>query len=135
MFMSTLAVLFVTTSMHFNLPSNLLSSLCYIESSHNIAAVHEDDGGSNSVGVCQIKLSTARWLGFRGTEKQLINPKINIYYAGKYLKYQIKRYDSMTKAIIAYNIGNAKGLTNTKYSTKVIKQWRLVNEHSKARRH
>lgn len=119
-----LTLLFNTTTVEFNLPPDLLSSLCFIESTHNINAIHYDDGTGNSVGVCQIKLSTAKWLGFKGTEKQLMNPKVNIHYAGKYLQHQINRYHSVTKGIIAYNVGHAKNLTYTQYSAKVIKQWR-----------
>lgn len=122
-----LALLFSTYTAEFKLPANSLSALCYVESTHNIHAIHHDDGGSNSVGICQIKWKTAKWLGFKGTEKQLMNPRINIYYAAKYLSYQYKRYNNINKAFIAYNIGNAKGLTSTKYSTKVITQWRVLN--------
>ena len=124
---TALTLLFSLTSAQFNLPTNLLSSLCYVESKHDINAIHVDDGTSNSVGICQIKWSTAKWLGFKGTEKQLMDPKTNIHYAGKFLKYQQTRYKSTTKAIIAYNIGNAKGLLSTKYSAKVIKQWEINN--------
>lgn len=119
--------MFTSTSMQFGLQPNLLSALCYVESRHNVAAVHKDDGTSNSVGVCQVKLKTAKWMGFEGTEKQLMDPKVNTYYAAKYLAYQQKRYHSVTKAVIAYNIGNAKDLTRTKYSDKVLKQWRQFN--------
>jgi soluble lytic murein transglycosylase-like protein len=126
-----LTLLFNTTSAEFKLPPNLLSSLCYIESTHNINAVHKDDGGGDSVGICQVKLKTAKWLGFKGTEKQLMYPKTNIYYAAKYLAYQKKRYGNITRAIVAYNIGNAKNLTRSKYSDKVIKQWRALNVRSK----
>lgn len=122
-----LTLLFSTTSAQFSLPPNLLSSLCYVESTHNIKALHRDDGNSNSVGVCQVKLKTAQWLGFKGTEKQLMDPTTNIYYAAKYLAWQKRRYNSVTKAIIAYNIGNANNLTRTKYSDKVIVQWRVSN--------
>lgn len=126
-----LTLLFMTTSAQFNLPPNLLSSLCYVESTHNIKAIHKDDGSGNSVGVCQIKLKTAKWLGFKGTEKQLMEPATNIHYAAKYISYQHGRYKSVTKAIIAYNMGNAKNLTKTKYSDKVINQWRKTNEHQR----
>jgi soluble lytic murein transglycosylase-like protein len=112
-------------STQFGLPQGLLSSLCYVESTHNVNAIHKDDGRGNSVGVCQIKLETAQWLGFKGTEKQLMDPKTNIYYAAKYLARNSSRYNGdITKAIIAYNIGHAKQLTHTKYSDKVLRQWR-----------
>lgn len=119
-----LTILFTSASMQYGLQPKLLSSLCWVESKHVITAVHKDDGTSNSVGVCQIKLKTAKWLGFTGTEKQLMDPETNIKYAAKYLAYQQHRYHSITKAVIAYNIGNAKGLTSTNYSRKVFKVWR-----------
>lgn len=122
-----LTLLFSQATIQHSLPPELLSSLCYVESKHKINAVHKDDGTSNSVGICQVKLKTARWLGFNGTEKDLMKPETNIYYAAKYLAYQNKKYKSITKAVIAYNKGNAKNLTRTKYSDKVLKQWREAN--------
>lgn len=129
--METLTALLLTTSVQFGLPSGLLDSVCWVESGHNPTAIHKHDGDSDSIGLCQIKYKTAKWLGFKGREKDLYNPKINAYYAAKYLQYQIKRYNGNTKkAIIAYNIGNAKQLTNTAYSDKVIKHWGNTNhEH------
>lgn len=111
-------------SAQYGLPSDLLSSLCYVESKHNVESIHHDDGGANSVGICQIKLATAKQMGFKGTEKQLMNPKMNIKYAAKFLSHQISRYHSVTRGVIAYNQGNARGLTYSKYQRKVFKQWR-----------
>jgi soluble lytic murein transglycosylase-like protein len=120
-----LSLLFIMMSQAYNLPPSLLSSLCYVESRHYISAIHKDDGTTDSLGVCQVKYETAKWLGFNGTSEQLMNPKINVKYAAKYLSYQMKRYNyNITKAVIAYNIGSAKQLTSTKYSDKVLKQWR-----------
>lgn len=129
--MTTLTALFLSTSLQFNLPTELLSSLCYVESHHKVDAIHHDDGHSDSLGVCQIKHKTAQWLGFKGTIKDLMDPKTNVHYAGKYLSYQIKRYKGdIIKAVIAYNMGNAKNLTSTTYSTKVIKEWRSTKDVS-----
>lgn len=91
--------------------------------------MHHDDGGANSVGICQIKLKSAKQMGFKGTEKQLLDPKTNIYYAAKFLSYQIKRYHSVQRGVVAYNRGNAKSLTTSNYQVKVYKQWR--NNESK----
>lgn len=112
------------TSAQFNLPPNLLSSLCYIESKHDITAVHHDDGTTDSLGVCQIKLQTAKELGFKSTAKDLMDPKTNIYYAGKYLNHQLHRYNDTRRAVIAYNMGSAKALTSSKYQRKVYTYWR-----------
>jgi len=118
-----LSLLFVTTTQQLNLPPNLLESICYVESKHKITAIHHHDGDSDSLGICQIKYKTAKWLGFKGTPEQLMEPKNNILYAGKYLKYQLLRYNSVNKGIIAYNKGNAKGLTRSSYYDKVMKEY------------
>jgi soluble lytic murein transglycosylase-like protein len=117
--------LFTSVSIQYGLPVDLLSSLCYVESKHNIATIHVHDGNSSSFGVCQIKLKTARGLGFRGTEKQLMEPKYNVKYAGKYLKHQLIRYHgNVEKAVIAYNMGHAGDLTTSRYQVKVFNKWK-----------
>lgn len=129
--MNTVTTLFIIVSAQFNLPPGLLSSLCYVESRHDLNAYHSDDGRGNSVGICQIKIDTAKDLGFKGTEKELMKPENNIYYAGAYLQHQRTRYNgSITKAVIAYNIGHAGSLTTSKYQYKVFKQWRNVENSS-----
>lgn len=124
----TIAMVFVTATQTFKLPEHLLSALCYVESTHNIHAVHKDDGSSSSLGLCQIKLTTARLLGFKGTEAKLMKPAINAYYAAKYLKKQLVRYDGDTlKAVAAYNSGSYKERNNSpinkQYVTKVFRAW------------
>ena len=122
-----LAALFLSVSQNYNLPTQLLSALCYVESTHKVSAYHMDDGNSPSLGICQVKLGTARLLGFRGTEEQLMAPEVNIEYAGKYLNKQLSRYNQdVHKAVSAYNAGtwmtNDKGETkNRKYVAKVFK--------------
>jgi soluble lytic murein transglycosylase-like protein len=121
----TLALLFKVSTSSFGLPPYLLDSLCFVESGYNIQAVHHDDGNSDSLGVCQIKAATARWLGFQGKDRDLMDPRINIHYAAKYLAYQMDRYDGdVIKAVVAYNMGSARRFTSTKYSDKVILRWR-----------
>lgn len=104
--MNTLILVFATVTSTFDLPSGLLSALCYVESGHNVKAVSENDGGTKSHGVCQIKLGMARAMGFKGTGATLREPTNNIYYAGKLLDYQIKRCGSIAKGVRAYNSGS-----------------------------
>ncbi len=119
-----LNALFLAASIQYGLPPGLLSSLCYVESKHDVNAVHVDDGPSNSLGVCQIKLETSQGLGFKGDEKQLMSPKTNIYFAAAYLKHQLVRYNgNVTKAVIAYNKGHAGNLIQTEYQAKVFAEW------------
>jgi soluble lytic murein transglycosylase-like protein len=119
-------LLFITASHENHIPTGLLESLCYVESKYKTNAYHAHDGAGNSVGICQIKLKTAQHMGFKGTEKELMIPANNVKYAAKFLHYQISRYKSVTKGVIAYNRGNAKGLYTTAYSQKVFAK---LNEH------
>lgn len=122
-------MLFQTATTTFDLPPNLLSALCYVESSHNTTAVHHDDGKGASLGICQIKFPTAQLMGFKGTKKDLMLPANNIYYAGKYLKKQLSRYNGdVRKAVAAYNAGtykeNKQGINiNKLYVSRVFLAW------------
>lgn len=126
---TTLVLTFAAITNLFGLPPGLLSALCYVESNHKVHVVSIRDGGSASYGVCQVKLGTARGLGFKGTSEELRNPEVNIHYAGMYLKRQLNRYDGVVPhAIAAYNAGslnlNDKGqIRNKKYVNKVFAAW------------
>src|SRR5665213_801448 len=129
--MGYLQALFLSTTIQLSLPPGLLSSICYIESKHKIQTIRHNDGGSDSIGICQIKLKTAQWLGFKGTAQELLEPTNNIYYAGKYLALNLKKYHTATKAVIAYNQGHVNASqTNTNYQSKVFEQWRNANNDS-----
>ena len=127
--MTALALTFLSVSNIFSLPAGLLSSLCFVESEHKTHKVNVNDGGSDSIGVCQIKLSTAQFLGFTGKAEELkTNPRLNIYYAGAYLKFQLNRYDGdVKKAVASYNSGSYKAKNGTainkKYVNKVYSAW------------
>lgn len=123
--MGALTAIFLAATNFYHLPPGLLASLCYVESKHDINSIHHDDGGSDSLGVCQVKLETAKWIGFKGTKKDLMVPVNNIGAAAGYLRIQLDRYHGdITKAVIAYNKGNARHLTSSKYQVKVFKEWR-----------
>lgn len=120
-----LIALFTIISAQYSLPPGLLASLCYTESHYDVSAVHKDDGHTDSIGICQVQKPTAHFMGYNITRKELFDPEVNIRVAAAYLRYQIKRYQgNLKKAVIAYNRGNAKGLTTTKYQVKVYEYWR-----------
>ena len=127
--MNTIPLLFALISQTYNLPPGLLSALCFVESKHDASALVVNDRGSASHGICQVKLATAAFVGFRGSEKQLRDPETNITYAAKYLHHQLVRYHGdPRKAIAAYNAGtyhvNTRGLIkNRKYVGKVLVAW------------
>lgn len=120
---TTITALFITTSTAFGLPPGLLNSICYVETKHNISAYHKADGTQDSIGICQVQLRSARTIGFKGTAKQLMDPSVNIVVAGAILRHEITRYKSVRRGVIAYNIGNAKGLTTSKYQVRVFTAW------------
>lgn len=101
-----------------------------MESHHDTKAYSLNDGGSTSYGICQIKLGTARLLGFKGPASSLQDPKVNTLLAAKYLRRNLDRYNgNVYKAISAYNAGshrlNEKGETkNRKYVAKVYEAWK-----------
>ncbi len=99
--------------------------MCYVESNHNTAVIAYNDGTTHSYGVCMIKLATARQMGFKGTEKELMQPKNNVLFAAKFLKYQINRYNGdVARGVTAYNKGHSSGDGNSVYYKKVVNQWR-----------
>lgn len=118
---AALLLLFNTQTKAFDLPPNLLASMCYVESQHNIHAHHVKDGATDSFGVCQIKLATAKQMGFTGSADQLMKPEVNTYYAAKFLKYQITRYNSVPRGVTAYNKGHSSSDGNSAYYQKITK--------------
>lgn len=123
-----LSILLLTTAVLEGVPPNLLLAICEIESGLKPHVTAVKDGGSDSHGLCQIKLSTAEQMGYKGDRKSLYTPEINAKYAAKYLKYQLDRYGNIPHAVAAYNSGtlnlNPKGeIRNLKYVKKVIKTY------------
>lgn len=106
------------------LPKGIMHAIATVESSNNPSAVHRNDGKGDSLGLNQIKLSTARLMGFRGTRKQLMRASVNSLYAATYLKHQIKRYGgNLSKAVTAYNAGSTYSHGGSLYLTKVFNEW------------
>lgn len=144
-------------------PPSLLRAICSAESNLDPHAYRFGDGGekNSAIGMCQILYNTARDYGFndkrcaksfKGLDKmskiyktcKLFGPYTNAYYAAKYLKFQLDRYDnSWISAIAAYNTGSLRicetgkvkssstgeilykcekgGLLNQKYVDRVLK--------------
>ena len=116
----------------------VLLSICSVET--GLKNIHNyNDGHSHSFGVCQVKVSTAQWLG-RTTQytqlkdyssKDLSQIDKNAFAAAIYLKYQYDRYGSYRKAVSAYNAGRAidgnKGYVDKVY-TDINKRKGSVSE-------
>lgn len=134
MITTVLAMVFTSATYQYNLPPGLIKAICLVESSNNPSIVHKDDGTQDSLGLCQLHLSTARMMGFKGKEKDLFNPWINAHFAGAYIRHQLDRYrGDVDKAIIAYNSGHYDS-NNVQYLKKVKKAWKINVQHPNGRR-
>lgn len=83
----------------------LLLAICTHESGlNNVFVPH--DGGSPSIGICQIKQATAEMVGLNYTQTDLMDPTKNARAAARYLKFQQERYDGdLVKMVASYNAG------------------------------
>jgi len=108
-------------------PGHLLLAICTHESNlQNVLVPH--DKGSPSYGLCQVKANTAKMLGFNGLPIGLMDPEVNVKYAAKYLKMQLKRYDGdWCKGVAAYNSGtyNPSSIPGKPKNLKYIDKIRL----------
>ncbi len=69
-----------------------------------------------------MKVETARMFDPALSENDLMDPEVNMYYAGRYLKWQLNRYGGdINKAISAYNAGRAIE-SNVYYVSKVLRR-------------
>lgn len=108
---------------------NLLPAICWVESNHRNVD-NMNDGGSPSYGVCQIKLDTANWMKdhhkIPGPELEpddLRKPEINIFYAGLYVQYLLKRYKGdLNCTISGYNAGSCIKSNQKTYVKKVLEK-------------
>lgn len=115
----------------FNLDPSLMYAICHVESHCKPSAINHNDGTSKqkelgiiskSHGMFQIKLSTAKGLGFKGNAQQLQSPSVNVWYAAKYLNHLYKRYNDTLKVISAYNAGTYTTKNKT-YVSRVLETY------------
>lgn len=130
MTVAALAAILASVSASMSLPPGLLQAVCATESGLRPEIIHHDDGSEDSIGLCQVQLSTARDLGFKGASSELLSPAVNAGLAGRYLRHQLDRYQgNVAKAVSAYNLGtyrgNAQGIPiNKKYVHRVFSAWK-----------
>jgi soluble lytic murein transglycosylase-like protein len=67
-------------------PSAVALALVRRESGFNVRAV----GRAGEIGLAQIKLATARAMGFTGTRAQLFEPRTNLTFGMKYARLAIR---------------------------------------------
>lgn len=84
-------------------PYKLAKAVVQVESSFRASAT----GAAGEVGLMQIKLATARGMGYKGSRKALYNPSTNLYWGMKYLG-EAHRLSGGTTCgtILKYNAGH-----------------------------
>ncbi len=100
-------------------PINLVHAVISVESNYNA----HTKGSSGEIGLMQIKPSTARWLGFNGSVKDLYEPAINLEYGMRYLAraHKLSRGDTC-RTVLKYNAGHSAKKMNSisaRYCSKV----------------
>ena len=103
----------------YGVPVNLAHAVIQIESNY----VATRRGHAGEIGLMQVKLQTARGMGYRGTARGLYHPATNIRYGMAYLGGARKLGGrSVCGTILKYNAGHyAKRMnpTSAKYCAKV----------------
>jgi soluble lytic murein transglycosylase-like protein len=88
----------------YDVPVSLAHAVIQVESNYR----PDITGSAGEVGLMQIKPSTARMLGYRGSAKGLYDPETNIRYGMKYLAMARDVGDGTTcGTILKYNAGHA----------------------------
>lgn len=97
----------------------ILAAIVRVESRYNAKALRREKKVRDwSVGLMQVRVGTAKWLGFHGDEFELMTPETNLRYGAMYLEKLVRRYGS--GAISAYNAGKPCRC-NQRYVSLVLK--------------
>ncbi len=98
--------LIINKSCHAQISPRIVAALIATESGFNRNAVrYERRVHDYSVGLMQIRMGTAKMLGYKGSLHRLKLPWVNIYYGTRYLKKCLIRYPNHWDGIVAYNQG------------------------------
>lgn len=88
----------------YGVPEELAHAVVFTESRYRPDA----RGSAGEIGLMQLKLATARGVGYKGSAKDLYDPETNIAYGMKYLGGAYKLSGGTTcGTILKYNAGHA----------------------------
>lgn len=109
-----------------SLDPKLVLAVAQVESTGNSNVMNKDQ-----YGLMQIKLSTARMLGFKGRPKELLQWKTNLALGIKYLNEKLKKYGNVQAASAAYNAGTVyikwARFVNQAYVDRVMSQYKKLS--------
>lgn len=91
-----------------DLNKSIVLGLIEVESGFKNVANHNEPDGISSLGIMQVRFSTAKMIGCVTTSsKELFNVGTNIKCGCAYLRHQLRRYGAYNAALAAYNAGSA----------------------------
>ncbi len=120
--------------------SDWFRAMIHVESSGNPKASRKEKDGDYSYGLMQIKLSTARDMGFGDQPLALLLPDTNIKFGIRYFYWLYERYSNWTNRLLvatdAYNrgIGNVERWkyigkwSEHKYVSMVLKKYKEIKD-------
>ncbi len=115
------AVLIAKYASEHGVPFHLARAVVQVESSFRSNVT----GAAGEIGLMQIKLATARGMGYKGSRKALYDPATNLYWGMKYLGKAHRLSDGTTcGTILKYNAGHGATRMNrisARYCGKVKK--------------
>jgi hypothetical protein len=85
------------------LPAEIADVVAYVESGYDPVRI----GNAGEIGLMQVRPSTARMLGFRGSAAELFNPAKNVHYGVLYLAqaWRLAKGD-LCRALMKYRAGH-----------------------------
>jgi soluble lytic murein transglycosylase-like protein len=131
----TISVIERINSQHFNLPKSLIYGTAKVESNFNCGAT----GKVGEIGAFQMKLQTARGVGYQGSRAGLYNCETNAYYSLKHLSIAYAKCGSILGAAKLHNAGLGASCSPSQYSYKVLNAGNRivsngVSEHTYSKR-
>lgn len=99
--------------------ADVLAVICYYETEGERDRLRAL-GDIDEMGLCQVRLQTARELGYRGSLKALLRPRVNARYAALWLaKCQSLGAAAIRQQAMCYNEGWFTPTSKTRYSGRI----------------
>jgi soluble lytic murein transglycosylase-like protein len=110
----------------YGVDERLVRAIIAVESGGHAVCTWEVNVRDWSCGVMQVRVETARGMGFTGGKEELREHQNSVRYGTQYLGYQLHRYrGDVARAVSAYNAGTATP-ANAQYVQRVLTEWRRI---------
>jgi soluble lytic murein transglycosylase-like protein len=119
------------TAQKYDLDPKIIFATIMVESGGNTQATrYEPHINDSSYGLGQLLSSTARLIGFTGTNQELFDPAVNIDLIGKYHRRNIEAYGELTvdQMATAYNAGSPNSTPTYGHVNKFKKWFNIIGQ-------